>query len=71
MKKIIGYVRESTQWQVTDGYNFGQVNKQPKIENISAKELLSNYNFDPVSYKVTHKKQRYRCFLGGRNENIL
>lgn len=36
-------------------YNFGQVNKQPKIEIISAKELLSNYNFDPVSYKVTRK----------------
>lgn len=42
-------------WFIYRVYNFGQVNKQPKIEIISAKELLSNYNFDPVSYKVTRK----------------
>ncbi|MFL4497688.1 DUF3883 domain-containing protein [Weissella sp. MSCH1] len=36
-------------------YNFDPENNQGSIEVISAKDLLSNYNFDAVTYKVSKK----------------
>ena len=36
-------------------YNFDEINKTGKIEVIPADKLFTDYNFDPISYKVTKK----------------
>ncbi len=36
-------------------YDFDRVTRRGKIEIISAKDLLENYNFDPVTFAVTKK----------------
>ena len=36
-------------------YDFNEKSRHGQIKIISAKELLENYNFDPISFMVTHK----------------
>ena len=50
MKKIIGYVRESTQWQVTNGYNLGE--QKRKIEE------FCKYKYETESYELEVKEER-------------
>ena len=50
MKKIIGYVRESTQWQVTNGYNLGE--QKRKIEE------FCKYKYETGSYELEIKEER-------------
>lgn len=50
MKKIIGYVRESTQWQVTNGYNLGE--QKRKIEE------FCKYKYEMGSYELEIKEER-------------
>lgn len=50
MKKIIGYVRESTQWQVANGYNLGE--QKRKIEE------FCKYKYETGSYELEIKEER-------------
>ena len=50
MKKIIGYVRESTQLQVINGYNLGE--QKRKIE------LYCQYKYEKDSYTLEVKEER-------------
>ena len=50
MKKIIGYVRESTQWQVTNGYNLGE--QKRKIEE------FCKYKYETGSYELEIREER-------------
>ena len=50
MKKIIGYVRESTQLQVINGYNLGE--QKRKIE------LYCEYKYEKDSYTLEVKEER-------------
>ena len=50
MKKIIGYVRESTQWQVANGYNLGE--QKRKIEE------FCKYKYEAGCYKLEIKEER-------------
>ena len=36
-------------------FNFNEESRHGQIKIVSAKELLENYNFEPISFMVTHK----------------
>lgn len=50
MKKIIGYVRESTQWQVVNGYNLGE--QKRKIEE------YCKYKYEADCYELEIREER-------------